>query len=345
MENSSIRRARSPSRSRCPRPTSTGSNGFRIIDGGASVSGAGDVNGDGFADLIIGAPGSYGLPTSAGKSYVVFGGAGGFGGALDLGALDDSNGFRFGGAGSPLGYDYVFPPVSDAGDVNGDGVADVIEGSPVADPGDQYNAGSSFLVFGDPAGFVGGVFIDGVSPNNSVGFAVDGAGDVNGDGFADLIFGAPGAVLFGGNFTGAVDGLGGDGDDLFIGSGAGENFVGGRGDDALVGNGGPDLLNGAVGDDLLAIGDLGFRQLQGGTGFDTVRLDTAGASLDLTAVPESFVQGIEAFDLHGASNILVLDRLENPEHRRRLEHDHRVRRPDQRGLGSAAGRRHRRSDR
>jgi Ca2+-binding RTX toxin-like protein len=116
--------------------------------------------------------------------------------------------------------------------------------------------------------------------------------------------------LFGGNFTGAVDGLGGDGDDLFIGSGAGENFVGGRGDDALIGNGGADILNGAAGDDLLAIGDVGFRLLEGGSGFDTVRLDSAGASLDLTALPDPFVHGIEAFDLNSSGNALVLDRLE-----------------------------------
>jgi hypothetical protein len=117
-------------------------------------------------------------------------------------------------------------------------------------------------------------------------------------------------VVFGGNFTGAVDRLGGDGDDIFIGSGAAEILFGAQGDDTLIGNGGGDMLNGAVGDDRLAIGDLDFRQLQGGTGFDTVRLDTAGATLDLTAVADSLVQGIEAFDLQGNANQLVLDRLE-----------------------------------
>src|SRR5687768_2931899 len=82
-----------------------GANGFRV-DGlaegdasGRSVASAGDVNGDGFADLIIGAP-STGL--NAGSSYVVFGKAGGFGPSLDLSTLNGTNGFRLDGLASDL---------------------------------------------------------------------------------------------------------------------------------------------------------------------------------------------------------------------------------------------------
>ena len=81
-----------------------GTNGFRIdgIDAsdlsGRSVSSAGDVNGDGFDDIMIGADGADpGGDTFAGESYVVFGKATGFGAALDLSTLDGSNGFRIDG--------------------------------------------------------------------------------------------------------------------------------------------------------------------------------------------------------------------------------------------------------
>ena len=67
-------------------------------DSGYSVSSAGDVNGDGFDDLIIGAPyADPGGDSMAGESYVVFGKAGGFAALLDLSALDGSNGFRLDG--------------------------------------------------------------------------------------------------------------------------------------------------------------------------------------------------------------------------------------------------------
>ena len=78
-----------------------GSNGFRL-DGigrddqsGFSVAGAGDVNGDGIGDLIVGA--SRADPdgkSSAGESYVVFGSSAGFAASLDLASLDGSNGYR-----------------------------------------------------------------------------------------------------------------------------------------------------------------------------------------------------------------------------------------------------------
>ena len=78
--------------------TASGSTGSTRYDySGISVAGAGDVNGDGIDDLIIGAPRRSRRQYRAGESYVVFGTAAGFGASLDLAALDGSNGFRLDG--------------------------------------------------------------------------------------------------------------------------------------------------------------------------------------------------------------------------------------------------------
>lgn len=194
-----------------------GSNGFRIdgIDSydnsGRSVASAGDVNGDGFDDLIIGAIG--GDPNGdsfAGESYVMFGKAGGFGANLDLASLDGSNGFRIDGidAGDRSGVE-----VASAGDINGDGYDDLIIGAYLADPNGASTAGASYVVFGKAGGF--GASLDLASLNGSNGFRIDGidtgdlsgysvasAGDINGDGFDDLIIGAIGGDPNGDNFAG-----------------------------------------------------------------------------------------------------------------------------------------------
>ena len=189
--------------------TLDGNNGFVLNgidendDSGTSVSSAGDVNGDGFDDLIIGAPGGDpGGRNGAGESYVVFGKAGGFAASLNLSALDGGNGFVLNGidagdfSGGALGG-----AVSSAGDVNGDGFDDVIIGAHYAGPVDKYYAGESYVVFGKAGGFAAslelasldgnnGFILDGINVYDFTGFSVSSAGDVNGDGFGDLIIGA-----------------------------------------------------------------------------------------------------------------------------------------------------------
>ena len=108
-----------------------GSDGF-VINGvsgftrlGYSVSGAGDVNGDGVADFLIGA--NRANPNGnddSGQSYVVFGGSGvGTGGSVELSDLDGSDGFVLNGVDMD---DRSGSSVSGAGDVNGDGMADLL---------------------------------------------------------------------------------------------------------------------------------------------------------------------------------------------------------------------------
>ena len=194
----------------------SGVTGFKLTGvatgdfAGISVSAAGDVNGDGFVDLIIGANRADEGGGNRGAAYVVFGQAGGFGTSVALSSLDGTNGFKLSGVAN---YDYAGISVSAAGDVNGDGFADLIVGAPQADEGGS-NRGASYVVFGKAGGFgaslalsaldgSNGFKVSGVTDEDRSGRSVNAAGDVNGDGFADVIVGAYGADE-GGNNRGAA---------------------------------------------------------------------------------------------------------------------------------------------
>jgi hypothetical protein len=123
---------------------------------GNSVSSAGDVNGDGFADLIVAAGGGDDGGSNAGEAYVVFGKASGFGtvdgtgrAVIDLSTLSPADGFIVQG---DTAYDNAGKSVSSAGDVNGDGFADLIVGALGGDDGGSI-AGEAYVVFGKASGF------------------------------------------------------------------------------------------------------------------------------------------------------------------------------------------------
>ena len=186
--------------------TGSGPGGFTINGisaddaSGWSVSGAGDVNGDGLADLIVGAYGDDPNGIRSGTSTVVFGKRDGT--AVELSAIESSSnagGFVINGVSA---NDLSGHSVSGAGDVNGDGLADLIVGAYADDPNGNNSSGASTVVFGKADGTAvelsaiesssnaGGFVINGVSALDYSGFVVSGAGDVNGDGLADLIIGA-----------------------------------------------------------------------------------------------------------------------------------------------------------
>lgn len=181
-----------------------GSNGF-TIDGieledklGRSVSNAGDVNGDGIDDLLVGAyTAAAEGRTTAGESYVIFGSSSGFSEVLDLADLDGNNGFVLNGIKSG---DYLGASVSGAGDVNSDGIDDFVVGAVYADSDNKSGSGESYVVFGndsfdstfDLSGLDGnnGFIIGGVNSGDELGVSVSYAGDINNDGIDDLIVGA-----------------------------------------------------------------------------------------------------------------------------------------------------------
>ncbi|GEM_PF-3400530 len=179
-----------------------GSNGF-IIDGlsqndrlARSVSNAGDVNGDGFDDFVLGTSdyGEVSFRREPGINYVVFGGPGGVSPSLDLSSLDGTTGFRIPGLDSESESGRV---VGGGGDVNGDGFDDLVVSSPYANTGDD-DAGAVHVIYGRSSAFppallpedlngFDGFRIKGVNRSDNVGAAIAIAGDVNGDGVDDLI--------------------------------------------------------------------------------------------------------------------------------------------------------------
>ncbi|VEP16461.1 Type I secretion target GGXGXDXXX repeat protein domain protein [Hyella patelloides LEGE 07179] len=290
-----------------------GSNGFTIPGNGdndnlgRSVSNAGDINGDGIDDLIIGAPYAgekvifdYGFYTNSdrrGEAYIVFGSTEGFDAELDLSTLDGSNGFQISGINS---YDNLGRSVSSAGDFNGDGFDDIIISVPYANSSYDYNTeGQVYLLFGNSGSFDANIDLNTLDPNDGLllsrnnyegfGNSVSGSGDLNGDSFDDLVIGAPNAdtdfsydgegkayVVFGFtplDITGTVD------NDSLTGTIGADSLSGLKGDDTLDGLAGSDTLKGGKGNDRLLgqdgndllNGDADNDTLEGGRGEDTLK--------------------------------------------------------------------------
>jgi glycosylphosphatidylinositol phospholipase D len=176
-------------------------DGNRVFDlAGITLSGTGEANGDGRHDVLLGGTRSgayvvYGKPGSeavdlrhlAGKGY-----------RISLSKIDDPEGE------SESGHDF-YAPLGAAGDVNGDARGDSVIGMPEATFKGRPSAGAAFVVYGKSGDSTvrlralgsDGFRIDGAEPESRTGQAVAGAGDVNGDGRADVVVGAPG-LTFGG---------------------------------------------------------------------------------------------------------------------------------------------------
>ncbi|NQU48403.1 MAG: FG-GAP repeat protein [Planctomycetes bacterium] len=143
---------------------------------GSSISKAGDVNADGFADVIIGASGA--SPSGMNRA----------GSAFVYSGVDGSLIYRWDGK---FEYDTLGQAVSDAGDVNGDGFSDLLVGSP--------NSNGYFGSVNLYSGIDGLLVHDwqGQSPAEHFGASISGIGDMNRDGLADVVVGAPDADIAG----------------------------------------------------------------------------------------------------------------------------------------------------
>jgi hypothetical protein len=304
-----------------------GSNGFRL-DGvahldraGSSVASAGDLNGDGFADVVVGAFTAYGSAYFSGASYVVFGKASGFAADTNLSTLNGTNGFRLVGAqGDRNGYS-----VASAGDVNGDGFTDLLVSSPYAKL-NGHPSGAAYVVFGHAGGFAAtvdlttldgstGFKLSGGASGDYVGSAVAG-GDINGDGFSDIVVTARDAgtngieggstyVVFGhASGVGGVTLSGTDGPETLTGTAFADSLSGLGGDDTLNGKGGADRLDGGAGIDTAVYGGQHADYTIAYTAGDFTIADQRAGSPDgtdtVTGVEQlQFSDGLFTFDTNG----------------------------------------------
>ncbi|MBZ0268671.1 integrin alpha, partial [bacterium] len=164
-----------------PVPLWTGHGNQANANLGYSVAAAGDVNGDGFTDLIIGARGYDSGQADEGRAY------------LYLGSASGPEPVAVWSAESDQLLAFLGSSVASAGDVDGDGYADVLVGAPSYD-GAALNGGRVYLYRGAPAGPAAAPdqIIDGTQASATFGCCVARAGDVNGDGYDDVIIGARG---------------------------------------------------------------------------------------------------------------------------------------------------------
>lgn len=186
--------------------TLNGSNGFTLEGSqiedlsGAAVSAAGDINGDGFDDILVGAYlADDAGKVDAGKVYVVFGQAEAFDPFLQLSNLNGNNGFIINGKEShhQLGW-----AVSSAGDFNNDGFDDILISAPSIEINGETNVGESYLIFGKATAYTAtfdltslngtnGFALQGENEFDFFGYDIDGIGDLNNDNFDDIIISAP----------------------------------------------------------------------------------------------------------------------------------------------------------
>jgi hypothetical protein len=191
----------------------TSAQGFKMIgaigsgpgingdEDGISVSGSGDVNNDGIADIITGA---YAASFASGTNYVIYGKTGGSSDINDLSNFTSAQGFRVFGEETGDHSGYVNSMV---GDVNADGIDDIMIGAYMASRNGKINAGLTYVIYGQQGGFAQdinmtllsqtqGFRMYGATPYSYSGHSNGIAGDFNFDGIKDIVVGEYGGTPF-----------------------------------------------------------------------------------------------------------------------------------------------------
>lgn len=305
-----------------------GSNGFTVgvTRSALGIAANGDVNGDGLADLLVGHT-HPGTTFPLGGFRLIYGSEAAFPQLIDRFDLDGDNGFRtsdtFPDFGSNLGSSAAF-----LGDVNGDGYDDYAVGSGT-DLFPPEGGEHAVVLFGgegphpprwysEQNGVIDNDFLGGrhglrISRYGEMKLSVAAAGDLNGDGYDDILLadddasvaGQAGAgsvfILLGGDFGYGVDLEGTGSGEPLVGGSADERLVAGAGDDYLDGGGGVDVLLAGPGNDVLVF-DPSDRRADGGNGVDTLQIDGSGIVLDFDALRPLLVTGIDRIDLTGSGD-------------------------------------------
>ena len=278
---------------------------------GYSLDGIGDINGDGYDDIALGRVNlTINNVLVAGSTKVILGRGEKINSPINIDSDNTTNRMiSVNGEieGGNIGFD-----ISGAGDFNGDGYDDFIVASPYINTNDLgRGAGAAYLVFGSADLAAGdtiglehldnhGIKLSAYAAGQQLGRAVAGGSDINGDGFDDIILGAPYSdvgdldqagesyIIFGFDTQNSIVRHGTVGDDIIIA---------GYGDDTIAGLGGGDIIRAGAGDDIITVTDGQFKNINGGNGKDILTLDGGNILLNLAENNSQYITSIEQINL------------------------------------------------